>query len=111
MGLSLEQARPLNRDICLTNKIFVYLLAGIPQLLSATRAQSALAPELGDCVIVCDLSRAEETARRIDEFFADGARVAAARSTASSLARERFCWDVEKQLLLNAVGEILPLNR
>ena len=39
MGLSLEESRPRNRDLCLTNKVFVYLLAGIPQLLSHTAAQ------------------------------------------------------------------------
>ncbi|MEO0840622.1 MAG: glycosyltransferase, partial [Cyanobacteria bacterium J06643_5] len=39
IGLSLELSQPLNRAICLTNKIFTYLLAGIPVLMSSTPAQ------------------------------------------------------------------------
>jgi glycosyltransferase involved in cell wall biosynthesis len=109
LGLSLEQSHPINRDICLTNKIFVYLLAGIPQLLSNTTAQTALAPRLGDAALVCDLSRTQETAACLDSFFADHDRVAKARNAAWRLARERYCWDVEKEILLNSTKAILPL--
>ena len=38
LGLSLEQSAPPNRDICLTNKVFVYLAAGIPQLMERTQS-------------------------------------------------------------------------
>jgi glycosyltransferase involved in cell wall biosynthesis len=110
MGLSLERSTPLNRDICLTNKIFVYLLAGIPQLLSNTKGQAALAPQLGDSAILSDLALVEGTARQIDEFLGDPKRSAKARETARGLAWERFCWDVEKRVLLNAIGAVLPLN-
>jgi hypothetical protein len=110
LGLSLEQQSPLNRDICLTNKIFVYLLAGIPQLLSNTSAQTAIAQQLGNSALVCNLAHVEDTARQLDVFFADGGRVAEARKMARKLSSERFCWDVEKQVMLDAVGRILPLK-
>lgn len=41
VGLSLELKTPLNRDICLTNKIFTYLLAGNAIILSETSMQAA----------------------------------------------------------------------
>ena len=47
IGLSLETDVSENRRFCLTNKIFTYLLAGVPVLLSDTPAQRALAPDLG----------------------------------------------------------------
>ena len=103
LGLSIEESRPLNRDLCLTNKIFVYLLAGIPQLLTPTAAQRALAPELGDAALVADLTAPESAAQRLDAFFADPGRVAAARREAWNLARRRYCWDVEQQNFLNAL--------
>jgi hypothetical protein len=108
LGLSLEQSHPTNRDICLTNKIFVYLLAGIPQLLSNTKGQTALAPQLGDAAILGDLKRVEDTARQIDTFFDDSALVSNARNAALRLARLRFCWDLEKEILLDSVRNILP---
>jgi hypothetical protein len=39
IGLALEIDKPLNRDICLTNKIFAYLLAGNAIILSETVMQ------------------------------------------------------------------------
>lgn len=103
LGLSTEQHEPLNRSLCLANKIFVYLLAGVPQLMSDTRAQLALGAELGAAAIVADFSRPDAVARRLDEHFADPARVSAARAEAWRLGRERFNWDLEKELVLRAV--------
>ena len=110
LGLSIEERQPLNRDLCLTNKVFVYLLAGIPQLLSDTAAQSALAPELAEAAIQADLRQPEATARRLDEFFSDPVRMAAARRKAWELATSRFCWDVEKSKYLESVRSVVPLR-
>jgi hypothetical protein len=109
LGLSIEKREPLNRDLCLTNKVFIYLLAGIPQLLSDTAAQSALAPELAEAAIPADLRQPDATARKLDEFFSDPARMAAARRKAWELATSRFCWDVEKSRYLESVRSVVPL--
>ncbi len=101
LGLSIEETQPRNRDLCLTNKIFVYLLAGIPQVLSRTAAQTAFAQELGSAGMVMDLEQADITARRLDEFLRDEPGVRAARAAAWKLARERYCWEVEGARLVN----------
>jgi hypothetical protein len=110
LGLSLEERLPLNRDLCLTNKIFVYLLAGIPQLLSTTRAQTDFAAELGRAALLTDIAQTAPAAAALDAFFADTARVAAARDLAWKLAQTRFNWDREKHILLSAVQALLPLS-
>ena len=46
IGLSVESETPPNRAACLTNKLFTYLLAGTPTLLSDTPAHRAIAPAL-----------------------------------------------------------------
>jgi Glycosyl transferase 4-like domain len=107
MGLSVEEPKPLNRDICLTNKIFVYLLAGIPQLLSKTSAQTRLAAELGEAALVSDIAQAAATAEKLDLFFIAPAKIAQARSRAWDMARGRFCWDFEKEIVVNAVRSAL----
>jgi len=109
LGLSVEPRLPLNRDLCLTNKIFVYLLAGIPQLLSDTAAQSALAPELGEAALLADLGEPDVVAAILDEFFAAPAHMAAARRRARELARSRFCWDLEKSVFLDSIRSVSPL--
>ena len=107
LGLSVEESQPLNRDLCLTNKVFVYLLAGIPQFLSRTRAQAELAPELGAAALLGDLESPQDAARMLDEFFASPARIVEAKRTAWELARRRFCWDIEKEKFLSGIAEVL----
>jgi hypothetical protein len=109
LGLSVEARLPLNRDLCLTNKVFIYLLAGIPQLLSDTAAQGALAPELGEAAFLADLGRPDAVAGALDEFMADTGRRASARRKARELAAGRFCWDVEKHVFLDSIGRAAPL--
>lgn len=103
-GLSTETPPPRNRDLCLTNKIFTYLLAGIPQMLSPTRAQQALAPALGHAALLADFARPETTARLLDAWLAHPAE---ARRHAAELARSRYCWEVESTVLLASIQRLL----
>jgi glycosyltransferase involved in cell wall biosynthesis len=111
VGLSVEEGNPLNHNICLPNKIFVYLLAGIPQLLSNTKAQQAFAAEIPEAAILGDMARPEETASRLDSFLSNQDRVTRARSFAMDIARRRFSWDVEKERLVRIVAALLPSSR
>lgn len=107
LGLSLEQSLPPNRDLCLTNKIFTYLLAGVPVALTPTQAQRALAPELADAAVLVDLATPAATAARLDDWLARSAPAAAA--TAWRLGRERFNWEIEQTRLLAALARQFPL--
>ena len=51
---STEPCEPLNRDICLTNKLFTYVLAGLPQIMTSTRAQGRIANDLGDAAQIVE---------------------------------------------------------
>lgn len=110
LGLSIEESVPLNRDLCLTNKIFVYLLAGVPQLMSRTSAQTAMARELGEAALLSNIHDAEGTARLLDNFFTDAIRVEKARRKAGELATNRYCWEVEKRAWLAAVERAVGKN-
>lgn len=110
LGLSLEQTIPRNRDLCLTNKIFTYLLAGVPVALTATSAQSALAAELGDAALRLDFSRPDDAASTLDSLFASPERLASGRAAAWRLGRSRFNWDHEQQHLLASVSAALSRN-
>ncbi len=111
LGLSIEEGVPLNHDICLPNKIFIYLLAGVPQLLSNTTAQKAIAAELSDAAVLVDMTNTEQTAARLDSFFSNPGQVTKARQSAWNLAKGRYCWDLEKVTLIRLLNGILPLSR
>lgn len=109
VGLSLETDVSENRRICLTNKIFTYLLAGIPAVMSDTPAQRALAPDLGAAAVVVSLSDPAAIAAALDEL-AVASRLAEAKRTAWRLGRERYNWDVEKDILLQAIDRAFALR-
>lgn len=107
LGLSIEESAPPNRDLCLTNKIFIYLLAGIPQLLSNTTAQQSLAPALGNAALLADIHRPSELAQRLDIFLSNPAAMAQARQFARQLSQSRYCWDIEQEVFLASVKKAL----
>lgn len=107
-GLCVELANVPNHDLCLANKIFTYLLGGIPVLLSSTQAHTELAPKLGAAALLLDLADPVASAARIDALFSVPGALDDARSAAWRQAQERYCWDREKQTLLSLVGACFP---
>jgi len=108
IGLSLEQREPGNRNLCLTNKVFVYIAAGIPQLLSRTAAQEALAGEIGAAGLLVDLEDASAAAQKLDALLSNPEKMRFAREAAAS-AQERFGWPAEKAKLVEAFRQALNL--
>jgi glycosyltransferase involved in cell wall biosynthesis len=102
LGLSLETEATESRRLCLTNKIFTYLLAGVPVMMSDTPAQNALATELGDAAAPVSLADPSAIARVLDRLGSPDT-LDKAKATASQLGRQRYNWQIEKQALLSAV--------
>ncbi len=111
LGLSLETDISESRQYCLTNKIFTYLLAGIPTMLSDTPAQRALAVELGRAACVVSLGEPAAMASALDRLCGTEGVLEEARATSWRLGRERYNWEVEQRLLLAAVGKAFEAAR
>lgn len=103
IGLSLETEISENRRLCLTNKIFTYLLAGMPVIMSDTPAQRRLAPDLGDATRLVSLADPAGIARMLDDLAAPSV-FAAASASAWRLGRERYNWEYEQAGLLDSVA-------
>lgn len=104
LGLSLEEEVTRSRSLCLTNKIFTYLLAGVPVMMSDTPAQLALAPDLGVAATVVSLADSAGIADALDRLALLPAELAEAKALAWRLGRQRYNWDIERRQLLDAVG-------
>jgi glycosyltransferase involved in cell wall biosynthesis len=107
VGLASELNTPPNRAISLTNKIFTYLLAGIPVLLSDTPAQRGLAAELGEAARVVELADPVAVAAALDVWALKPEALAAAKCYAWRLGQTRFNWDIEKIRFLQNVSGLL----
>jgi len=103
VGLSLETEVSENRRICLTNKIFTYLLAGVPVVMSDTPAQKLLAIDLGPAARFCVLADPGGLAGTLDALATPGG-LEEASATAWRLGRERYNWDREQDVLLQSVA-------
>jgi glycosyltransferase involved in cell wall biosynthesis len=107
VGLSLEADVSESRRRCLTNKIFTYLLAGRPVVLSDTPAQAALAGDLGQAAALVSLSDPATIADQLDRWALAPEALQAAREAAWQLARTRYNWQVEQRAFLASVTRAL----
>jgi glycosyltransferase involved in cell wall biosynthesis len=103
IGLSLETDVSENRLLCLTNKIFTYLLAGVPVVMSDTLAQKRLARDLGAASILVSLADPDGMATALDGLLKPPT-LAEASAAAWRLGRERYNWDTEQAVLLRTVA-------
>lgn len=107
IGLSLETDISESRRLCLTNKIFTYLLAGRPVMMSDTPAQKALAADLGEASALVSLSDPATIAEQLDRWALSPERLRKAGEVASQLAHRRYNWQVEKHVFLASVARTL----
>jgi glycosyltransferase involved in cell wall biosynthesis len=105
IGLAVETEGSENHRRCLANKIFTYLLAGRPILMSDTPAQQALAGELGEAAAVVSLADPAAIARQLDRWALAPEPLQAAGRTACRLARNRYNWQIEQRIFLASVAK------
>ena len=107
IGLALEPPVSVNNDILWSNKVFTYLLAGLPVVLSRTTGQALLAPLLGDAAVTYPPGRPEQLAAALAPWLECAeARERAAR-TAWQLGDERYNWETEQHAFLQIVDRVL----
>lgn len=103
VGLALEPGSSPNNRIAISNKLFSYLLAGIPIVASDTLGQG---PVIGDLPEVAQSYAPGE----VDEFVEIATTLLDAnglRDTALQAARERYCWEVEQDRFLQIIRNTL----
>ncbi len=103
IGYSGEPGGTPNNAIALGNKLFSYLLAGLPMLLSDSPAHRAFGPDLGQSARLFAAGDFEDLARGMDEWLTEPAVLARAREAAWRLGQSRFNWEVEKVKLISSV--------
>lgn len=103
IGLASELPHVPNRDLCLTNKIFMYLLAGNAILFTNTAAQTAFLaqyPGLGACYPSDD---ADALAALLRQYLEHPELLQQQRTAAAALAAEALNWEAEQNIFLQTV--------
>lgn len=102
VGMAIELIVPKNRDLCLTNKIFIYLLAGNAIILSKTNMQRLFnnSYKVGEAF---DANDAVELAEKI-RFYKNRDKLNAQRLHNYELAKLVFNWENETKKLLKVIA-------
>jgi glycosyltransferase involved in cell wall biosynthesis len=100
IGLALEQPVTENRALCVTNKIFTYMLAGLAVAATDTPGQREILMEAEGAGFLYQPGRPAELAEKIRELLADPAQLARYKAAAWEAADRRFNWDREAQGLV-----------
>ena len=109
VGLALEQMTPRNRQLCLTNKAFTYILAGVAAAMTDTPGQHALGVDLGRAAALVPVGDVDALAGAFVRWASDPAELDCAKRTAWHAATRRWHWDheLERGALCALVREAL----
>ncbi len=107
IGLAMEDSIPYNRDICLTNKIFTYMQAGLTIIASDTTAQKGLMGEYPETGKVYENRNVQSLAQAIAYYAANRDELYAAKKASYNTARSKLNWESESEKFLALVNKTL----
>ena len=107
-GLATEIGHTVNSDIALANKLYTYVLAGVPVIASATRAQRVFCDEAGAAACSYPPGQPAALASALLPWLENHAAHVIARQSAWALGTDRFNWDIEREAFLSVVARVLP---
>jgi glycosyltransferase involved in cell wall biosynthesis len=107
VGLALEESVNESRALSVTNKLFAYLAAGLAVAATDLPGQRAVLETCPEAARLYTPGDHRALAACLEEWRRDPARLRAARAAALSAARTRWCWEVERRVLVAAVDAIL----
>lgn len=100
IGLALEKSPNLNRALCLTNKLFTYLLAGNAIIASDTPAQKLFMETYGAVGEVYKQDNADALAAILIDLYDDPNKLTACRKAAYNLSLDKLNWETEEKTFL-----------
>ena len=112
VGLAVEQTQNFNKRICLTNKAFTYVLAGLAVVFTDTPGQRALAHDLGAGALLYRPGDVAALAKGLRIWASDKSVLLKARQATWEAAQRRWHWEhaSERGILLEAAVKVLRRN-
>ncbi|KIA95115.1 hypothetical protein OC25_07185 [Pedobacter kyungheensis] len=105
VGIASENTSPLNRNICLTNKLFTYIQCGLAVVASNTTAQSAFMSNFSDIGKI--YHDASDLASIINYYHENRTMLNATKKASYELGQKSLNWENECQKFLILVKETI----
>jgi glycosyltransferase involved in cell wall biosynthesis len=107
IGLALEDATIVNRDLTITNKLLQYLNAGLAVVATPTAGQREVLARAPDAGLLLSLADPAAAAALLDGLLADPALLARRQTAARQAAETVYSWEREAPRLVELVGRTL----
>lgn len=109
IGLALEDERILNHALCLSNKVFTYMLAGLAIIMTNTPGQRQLAQDLGDGAVQYTPGDTRTLADGLLKWYKNRDELRRARLISWATAAGRWHWEhpCESGAMIAAVEKAL----
>lgn len=107
IGLASEFLHNENRDLCLTNKLFMYLLAGNAIVATDTSAQKTFLEDNQGIGSLYEQEDAVDLSRVLKNYIDNPELLDNHRKNSLKLGKTQYNWDIEKSHFLNNVAKTL----
>jgi glycosyltransferase involved in cell wall biosynthesis len=107
IGMATETASSLNRDICLTNKIFTYVQAGLAVIASDTQAQELFLEQYPDSGNLYHKNEVQSMANCINQYAENPESLYRIRELNYGLGQTTLNWETESKIFRNIVEQTL----
>jgi len=111
IGLALEIPFAHNREICRTNKLYTYPLAGCYMFASRTQSQEQFISEYPVTGQLIDLDEPRSIGTAIREADSNRKELLRKREQTWQLAIDDLNWETESQVLVNVVEGVIAKNQ
>ena len=109
IGLAAEYVHIENRDLCLTNKLFMYLLAGNAIVATDTSAQKSFLEDNQGIGSLYEQEDAIDLSHILRNYIDNPELLDNHRKNALELGKARYNWEIEKSNFLNNVAKVLAI--
>lgn len=107
IGMATETGFPLNRDICLTNKIFTYIQSGIAVIASDTQAQSLFMQQYPQTGKIYDKGNLDSLVISIKHYIENPGLLLRTKQENYQLGQAELNWETESKKFIKIVTDTL----
>jgi len=107
VGLAIEEPTSRNRELCVTNKMLMYLSAGLAVAATATPAQADFMEQIPKAGFVYSWGDHQSLAENLRVWIENPDLLGDAKAAACRAAQEDFNWKREQTKLEGVIGKVL----
>jgi hypothetical protein len=110
IGICAEDPKTLNRDLCLTNKIFTYLMNKNVIVCTSTRAQVEFLKEYPNIGFEYEVDDSKRLSSILIQYYSDRSLLNEQRNNAFEYANNQLNWEIESDKLVEFYRRVLSKN-